>query len=145
MRLQENHGLQNSPWGGGKPYLASGLTVKFYEIPSLPFDIEKSKCRSPTNGLMDWQSENSICIIILKIEQCGFTTECPNNANWLATSVDTDLIWVYTVCTNKQKKLRIVIGSLINEKTCLCHMPTTIILISLCIHAVWSAPSLFAV
>ena len=25
MRLQENHGLQNSPWGGGKPYLASGL------------------------------------------------------------------------------------------------------------------------
>ena len=25
MRLQENHGLQNSPWGGGKPYLATGL------------------------------------------------------------------------------------------------------------------------
>ena len=27
MRLQENHGLQNSPWGGGKPYLASSLLV----------------------------------------------------------------------------------------------------------------------
>ena len=27
MRLQENHGLQNSPWGGGKPYLAFGLWV----------------------------------------------------------------------------------------------------------------------
>ena len=25
MRLQENHGLQNSPGGGGKPYLVSGL------------------------------------------------------------------------------------------------------------------------
>ena len=25
MKLQENHGLQNSPWGGGKPYLAPGL------------------------------------------------------------------------------------------------------------------------
>ena len=29
MRLQENHGLQNSPWGGGKPYLASGLYYSF--------------------------------------------------------------------------------------------------------------------
>ena len=30
MKLQENHGLQNSPLGGGdKPYLASGLREKF--------------------------------------------------------------------------------------------------------------------
>ena len=31
MRLQENHGLQNSPWGGGKPYLASGLLIIDFE------------------------------------------------------------------------------------------------------------------
>ena len=33
MRLQENHGLQNSPWGGGKPYLASGLLYVFSYFP----------------------------------------------------------------------------------------------------------------
>ena len=32
MRLQENHGLQNSPVGGGKPYLASGLIIEISSI-----------------------------------------------------------------------------------------------------------------
>ena len=36
MRLQENHGLQNSPWGGGgKPYLAFGLTRSTCDISKL--------------------------------------------------------------------------------------------------------------